>query len=109
MKTNRIVKGSIVLMITLLFMTMSISTAELKATTVDESKVQLVETEYSGLNYIEGIDIYPLKDTSVGINAGFIGGTVDLPFDVTAYSNLEALNLIIANQAAWKRFSQRFT
>ncbi len=95
------------MIITLLFMAMTISTAQLKATTVDESKVQIADAEYTGSQYIEGIDIYPLKDTAIGVNVGFIGGTVELPFDVTTYSNLEALNLIVANQAAWRMHSQR--
>ncbi|MHA1154902.1 MAG: hypothetical protein ACTSQK_02240 [Candidatus Heimdallarchaeota archaeon] len=109
MTKNRIVKGSIVMIITLLFMAMTISTSQLKATTVDESKVQLADAEYTGSQYLEEIDIYPLKDTAAGINVGFIGGTVELPFDVTtaSYSNLEALNLIVANQAAWRMHSQR--
>lgn len=107
MTKNRIVKGSIVMIITLLFIAMSISTAQLKATTVDVGKVQLADTEYTGNQYLEGIEIYPLKNTAVGIHTGFIGGTVELPFDVTSYSNLEGMNLIVANQKAWQTFSQK--
>ncbi len=107
MTKNRIIKGSMVIVITLLFIAMSISTAQLKGNSLNESNVQLAEAEYTGSRYFEQIDIHPLKDTAIGAHVGFFGGTVELPFDVTSYDNLEALNFIVANQISWREYSQR--
>ncbi|NHJ03979.1 MAG: hypothetical protein EAX90_04095 [Candidatus Heimdallarchaeota archaeon] len=98
--------GIVTMIIAISMLSNSISTAQLKATTLEDA-VLITNEIYDADNYIEGIEIYPLKDTSVGMNAGFVGGSVDLPFNVKTYSNLQGLSLIVSNQRLWRHYSQR--
>ena len=106
MKKNRMILGIATMVITIIMIANSISTAELKATTIEE-KIILTEKLYEADHYIEGIEIYPLRNTSVGVNVGFVGGSTEFPFDVTSYSNLQGMSLIVSNQRLWRQFSQR--
>ncbi|MFW9922094.1 MAG: hypothetical protein ACFFDW_02270, partial [Candidatus Thorarchaeota archaeon] len=106
MKRNQLLIAIFTITISLVMITNSISVAELKGS-VMESKVTISDTIYSSNRYVESIEIYPLKDTAVGVNTGFVGGTVEFPFDISSYNDLEYLSLIAANQRLWKLFSQR--
>ena len=106
MQKNKIIIPSLTLIISLLVILGNVSTSQLKSSTVEDF-VFLQETEYSIDEFVEGITIHPLKGTAVGINAGFVGGTVDLPFDITTYTDLDGLTFIAANQRAWRDYSHR--
>jgi hypothetical protein len=91
-----------------IFVMSSLTTANLKGTTVPISDNVITTSQtYDSDLYVEGIDLYPLRGQAIGINTAMVGGEVELPFDLTTYSNLAVFNLIAANQRAWQLYSMR--
>ncbi|MHA1307465.1 MAG: hypothetical protein ACTSQN_09275, partial [Candidatus Heimdallarchaeota archaeon] len=86
----------------------SYSVANLKGTAVpDNDFVLTTSATYNSDYYVEGIDLFPLRGTAVGVNTAMVGGETELPFDLTPYNNLQVFNLIAANQRAWQLYSMR--
>jgi len=74
---------------------------------IDENNEVKANAIYDYNLYAEGIDIFPLMRTAVGVHATFAGGSVNLPLDVTGFDNLDALQLIVSSQKRWFDFAQR--
>ncbi|NHJ87863.1 MAG: hypothetical protein FK734_20540 [Asgard group archaeon] len=107
MKTQNVTKKAFMIIFSLLMVMSSISLANIKAGTVSEPTPVLTNAEYSSDYYAEGIAIYPFRNTAVGTHASFIGGTVELPFDLTSYTNLQAFSFVVSNQLLWRQFAPR--
>ncbi|MEA2070873.1 MAG: hypothetical protein U9O98_06230 [Asgard group archaeon] len=107
MKKNVFIKTAIPLIIAIIMIGGNVSYSQQKAQAVPKTVVATTSHTYEVNGYLEAIDIYPLKGTAVGINTGFIGGSVELPFDITSYNTLELFTLTVANQRAWRQYSQR--
>ncbi|MBN1330769.1 MAG: hypothetical protein JXA54_14955 [Candidatus Heimdallarchaeota archaeon] len=102
-------KISLMTILTAVMVLSSLSIVQLKATTVGSADVILTKTTYGSAFYTEGIQIFPLRNESVGVHVGFIGGSVELPFDVTEtqYNNLQALIFTVSNQKLWNSFATK--
>jgi len=102
-------KISLMIIFTAVMVMSSISVAEIKATSVGPADVILTKATYGSAFYTEGIEIFPLRNESAGVHVGFIGGTIDLPFDITGsqYNNLLALSFVVSNQRLWNSFATK--
>ncbi|NHJ86223.1 MAG: hypothetical protein FK734_12230, partial [Asgard group archaeon] len=109
MKKRSLLKISLITFFTAVMIMSSVSLAQIKAATVGPADVILTKTTYGSAFYTEGIEILPLRNTSAGVHVGFIGGSVELPFDVTGsqYNNLQLLTFAVSNQKLWNRFATR--
>jgi len=108
---SKTLKLSIALFVSLIFIMSSVSTAELKSSTLetDSLAIQAIDDPrtYNSSRYVESINIHPMRSSAVGINMDLLGGTVDLDFDLSALTNLVGLQLVVSNQRAWRLHSQR--
>ena len=108
---SKTLKLSIALFVSLIFIMSSVSTAEIKSSTLETGSLAIQAIDdpqtYNASRYVESINIHPMRSQAVGINMDLLGGTADLPFDLSALTNLVGLQLVVSNQRAWRQHSQR--
>lgn len=108
---SKTLKLSIALFVSLIFIMSSVSTAELKSSSLETGSLAIQAIDdprtYNASRYVESINIHPMRSQAVGINMDLIGGNVNLPFDLSALTNLVGLQLVVSNQKAWRQHSQR--
>ncbi len=108
---SKTLKLSIALFVSLIFIMSSVSTAEIKSSTLETGSmvIQAIDDPrtYNSSRYVESINIHPMRSSAVGINMDLLGGTINLPFDLSALTNLVGLQLVVSNQRAWRQHSQR--
>jgi hypothetical protein len=108
---SKTMKLSIALFVSFVFIMSSISTAEMKSSSIEAGSLAIEAItdpfEYDSSKYLESINIHPMRSSAVGINMDLLGGTVTLPFDLSALTNLVGLQLVVSNQRAWRLHSQR--
>ncbi len=110
MLKNKLVKKSLMLSFAVLMIMSSYVMIDSKADTVPPQQgIQLKDATYSSLFYAESVEIFPFRSTAAGVHAGFIGGSVTLPFDLTTaeYNNLLAFSLVLSNQRTWRNYAPR--
>ncbi|NHJ39850.1 MAG: hypothetical protein FK731_07430 [Asgard group archaeon] len=109
MLKNKTVKKTLMLTFAFLIVMSSITVVEHKAAVVPGITYEPQDTNYTTSFYAEGVEIFPFRNTAAGVHAGFIGGTVTLPFDLTGarYNSLQAFSLVLSNQQLWKNHSPR--
>ncbi|MHA1743879.1 MAG: hypothetical protein ACTSV6_06485, partial [Candidatus Heimdallarchaeota archaeon] len=110
MLKNKLVKKSLMLSFAVLMIMSSYVMIDSKADTVPPQQgIQLKDATYSSLFYAESVEIFPFRSTAAGVHAGFIGGSVTLPFDLTTaeYNNLLAFSLVLSNQHTWRNYAPR--
>lgn len=84
----------------------SYSLANIKGSTT-ETKPLITDRIYTASHYIEGINLHPMKSNAIGVNMELLGGSVNLPFDLTIYNNLLGFQLVVSNQRLWRDHAQR--
>ncbi|MBD3189510.1 MAG: hypothetical protein GF308_02650 [Candidatus Heimdallarchaeota archaeon] len=104
---KRTILPLVVSIIAVLFMMNGVSRGTMSGTMVYSPNSAIGDTIYSASRYIEDIKLFPMKNTSVGIHAEFIGGETELPFDVKGYDGLEYFSLVFSNQRNWRQHSHR--
>ncbi|NHJ33091.1 MAG: hypothetical protein FK732_09515 [Asgard group archaeon] len=105
---SKTMKLSIALFISLLFVMTSVSTADIKGSTLDPYSIDLeAHRIYGSSRYVESIDIHPMKSTAVGVNMDLLGGITTLPFDLSPYVELLGFQLVVSKQKLWRQHSQR--
>ena len=108
---SKTLKLSIALFVSLIFIMSSVSTADIKSSTLETGSLAIQAIDdpqtYNASRYVESINIHPMRSQAVGINMDLLGGTVNLPFDLSALTNLVGLQLVVSNQRAWRQHSQR--
>jgi len=110
MLKNKLGRKALMLSFAVIMVMSSFVMINAKAATVPkEEGVKLEDTTYGSLFYAEAVEIFPFRSTAAGIHAGFIGGTVTLPFDISTaeYINLKAFSLVLSNQRVWKNYAPR--
>jgi hypothetical protein len=110
MNINKRTKNLSGLLITAILVISSFSYMHITTTVGTPGENQAVELEshqYTTEHMIEQIGLYPLKNTSIGVEADFLGGSVELPFDITSYDNLRIFQLVLSKQEDWKDYSPR--
>ncbi|MCK5185042.1 MAG: hypothetical protein KAQ95_12105, partial [Candidatus Heimdallarchaeota archaeon] len=99
---SKTLKLSIALFVSLIFIMSSVSTAEIKSSTLETGSmvIQAIDDPrtYNSSRYVESINIHPMRSSAVGINMDLLGGTINLPFDLSALTNLVGLQLVVSNQ-----------
>lgn len=103
---NRIFKISTAMLFITLFVMSSYSLANIKGS-ITETEPLIADRIYTASNYIEGINLHPMRSNAIGVNMELIGGSVNLPFDLTTYNNLLGFQLVISNQRLWRDHAQR--
>jgi len=108
---SKTIKLSIALLVSFVFIMSSVSTAEMKGSTLETGSFIIDAIDdpqtYTSTRYVESINIHPMRSSAVGVNMDLLGGSVDLDFDLTALTNLVGLQLVVSNQKAWNLHSQR--
>ncbi|NHJ47897.1 MAG: hypothetical protein FK733_08925 [Asgard group archaeon] len=112
MMKNKTVKKTLMITFSLLIMMSSLTLIQSKATMVPSTTTPLYgaeDTDYTTPFYAEGVEIYPFRSEAAGVHAGFIGGSVTLPFDLTLsrYSSLIAFQMVVSNQHKWHNHAPR--
>jgi len=108
---SKTLKLSIALFVSLIFIMSSVSTAELKSSTLLTGSIAIEALKdpktYTATRYVESVNIHPMRSSAVGINMDLLGGNVTLPFDLTPLTNLVGLQLVVSNQRLWRQHNQR--
>jgi uncharacterized repeat protein (TIGR01451 family) len=111
MLKNKFVKKTLMITFSLLIVVSSLSLVNMKAADVQQTTTLYgtQDATYTTSFYAEGVEIFPFRNAAAGVHAGFIGGSVTLPFDLTdsRYNNLHGFSLVLSNQRLWRNHAPR--